>query len=171
MQLVKAVTVQEIEVMLTKHNSNIRLHNYGMPDCCPENELECFKVKFEQNDLGRLYLVGNFANVTAGTCKLSLLDAHAVQNQIAEGRSDRIRSFMSGGDEFQEGIDLLQADGFEPVLVGPNLENGKLLFIDGSHRAIAHFICHGNLNEVRAYACIHPNFKKYSLYRHVAHFQ
>lgn len=135
--------------------------------CCSTNEFLCYKVKVQESDFNKLYLVGNFHNVTSGTCKLKDVDADAVQNQEAEGRSMRLESLMNGGQKFQNGISLLYNNGFEPVLVGNDF-NGKLLFTDGSHRAIAHFIQHGNLNDIEVYVCIHPNIVNYSFYKHVA---
>jgi hypothetical protein len=168
MELITQVSFIEVENVLNKHDSNIRFYNYDMPECCPSNEFLCYKVKLQESDIDRLYLVGNFHNVTSGTCKIKNVDAHAVQSQEAEGRSMRLESLMNGGHKFQNGINLLDNDGFEPVLVGNDLYNGKVLFIDGSHRAIAHFIKHGNLSAIEVYVCIHPNIVNYSFYKHVA---
>jgi hypothetical protein len=170
MKIISEVPVTEVESVLAKHNSNVRFDNYDMPKCCPLDDFKCFKIRLEPGDIDRLYLVGNFAKVTAGTCKIINVDQAAVLKQEAEGRSARLNTLMNGDDHFKKGVNLLEDEGFEPVLVGKALEKGSLLFIDGSHRAIGHFIRLGNLLDIEVYVCIHANIVNYSLYKHVANY-
>lgn len=161
------VSVEVVEAHLKKHKSNILFDNYGMPDCCPKNELQCYHVTLQADDLPKLYLVGNFNKETSGTFRLMDVDRDVVLNRQEENRSLKVTNLMTGGEQFEQGINLLEDAGFEPVLFGKSLTAGGYVFIDGSHRAIAHFFNYGTIDGVSAFICIHPKMVNYCFYKHL----
>ena len=161
------VTIDEVELHLNKHRSNILFDNYELPSICLRSEIKCYRAKIESSDMHKLYLVGNFHQETNGTCRLIEIDKDEVINRKDENRSVRLANLMSGGKDFKEGIDLFEDSDFEPVLFGKDLANGGFVFIDGSHRAIAHFITYGTLVGVSVFICVHSNMVNYRFYKHL----
>lgn len=158
------VPISEVELHLANHHSNIRFNNYGMPNCCPKEEIVCYKVILDENDTNRICLVGNFRNVTNNTGRLSDIDRLAVLVQETENRGKRVNDFLHGRNEGEAGIDLIGNNNFAPVLVGIDLNEGPLVLIDGSHRSIAQCIRNGSMQGVPAYICMHPNMINYGFY-------
>lgn len=161
------VSVDVVESHLKKHRSNILFDNYDLPDCCPKSELKCYHVTLEKDDISRLYLVGNFNKETHGTFRLMDADKEIVLKRKEENRSARVTNLMTGGEQFSQGINLLEDPGFEPVLFGKDLIEGGYVFIDGTHRAIAHFFKNGTVDGMPVFICTHSKIVNYSFYRHL----
>jgi hypothetical protein len=168
MEAIKNIHLDQVRQLLERHNSNMRFNNYHLPDFCPENEFQCYKVTFDDEDIDRMSLVENFKDVSNKTCKLKEINRSAVLAQKEEDRGLRVKRLMDGGDQFERGVNLITDQGFEIVLVGRNLCKGSLLIIDGSHRAIAHYLNYGTLQGVSAFICVHNNIAKWGFYKPIA---
>jgi hypothetical protein len=166
MRQVVESSITEVELHLEKTNSNIFFdyNDYGLKDF-PKNEFKCFKVILEKSDIDRLYLIGNFANITKDSLKVSdLVSKEEVLCDTHENRGERVKKIMEGGAQYNKGLDLLTDKDFELVLVGQNLIDGPLVLMDGSHRIIAHYLNRGDVDRVHAYVCIHSNVKKWGMH-------
>jgi hypothetical protein len=152
MKIIELVSLEALQQHEVKTGSNSVLGGYGMDKHCPLTEFELSRVKLESRDVDRMFLLSDFLPHTDNRSG-RLTDVRAVARSI-EG----VASLISAQ------LDLRLSQHMELVLVSTAAAGAPLTVIDGNHRAIAHYLTHGNMEGVGAFLCVHA---RVNLWRHL----
>jgi len=155
MELIKSITISEIRSFEEKINGNVRIGGYDMEQIAPIEEGKLSQIALSNEDLNRLYLLKEptFKDFTkTGDYKL--------ENIIPEvcREKQRVKYWID------QNIDLSINNDWAPVLISNSFESGKIVIIDGNHRATAHFIQHKSINGAFAYLFEHHNVYNWGMF-------
>ncbi|WP_259016710.1 hypothetical protein [Emticicia fluvialis] len=147
--------IQEHEVSC---NSSITLNNHNLPDFCPINEVKCYRVLLEEDDINRIYLLweAGFNNLTKNN-SFKLADLTVDAQELV-----RVKSFLDNR------IDLRTYANLEVILFGQNLEESSLTATDGNHRLMSQFLSYKSIAEVPAYIYTHEKINNWNFIPPVA---
>ena len=141
MRIVSPASLAEIREQERSTDCNSTIGGYRMDWYCPLDECIYFRVVLDEADGCRLYLLGDFAPCTLGTCRPSDLRSERFTARTAE----RVASFARGL------VDLRVTPCLLPVAVTADAVGGPIVLIDGNHRAIWQHLTHGGLSGVPVY--------------------
>lgn len=141
--LVSLAAVREQEAAVA---SNSTVGGYHMDEHCDPGECLFSKAILEESDADRLYLLGDFARVTRGSCRIRDVQP----TTFASDTVTRVNAFGRGR------VDLRTTPGLLPVAVTADVERDSLVLIDGNHRTIWHWPTYATVAGVSIYVCEHP---------------
>lgn len=142
-ETVDHLTVKEHETSL---NSNVGLDNNYIPDHCPLDEIQCYRVKLEESDINRVFILwdGTFSDMTDNnTFKLADVNMNALKRP-------------STHHFFNKQLDLGVNPELAIVFFAQNL-GSPLVATDGNHRLMAHFLINKNVADIPAFLYTHEN--------------
>lgn len=152
------IIVEQIEYSILRDfensipNINVRVGGYEMDSICPINEGKCYKIKLQESDLNRLFILGDpsFTNLTSNkNYRLSGLIPEVAEQEIKTRTSLDVI------------LDLRESHKLAPVFVSRNLDSGLVVTIDGNHRLMGHFLRNKSIEGVNGFLFVHPNVEKW----------
>ena len=126
-----------------------------MERIAPIKEGKLSQISLSKDDLSRLYLLKEptFKDFTrTGDFKIE----NIIPDVCCE--KQRVKYWID------RNIDLSINDDWAPVIITNSFDSGKIVIIDGNHRATAHFIQHKSIDGVYAYLFEHPNVNNWGMF-------
>lgn len=151
MRIIESVPVSVVQEHEKQVGANVRLGGYHMNLIFPPEEFETSIAVLDDNDLNRLFLLGNFAHLTKGrTCKVKNIVLSSGTSTI-----EKVEGIIS------QGAHLGLASQPEIVMVTVDAQRGPWVITDANHRTISWFLTHASIHGVLAYVCEHSQINEW----------
>jgi|GEM_PF-3280621 len=150
MAIVEEINYVKLNEFENQISGNVKVGGYNMNDISPIKEGRCYKIKFEEKDINRLFLLG----------EVTFKDLTSEKNFKLSGLLDTVINIERVKYWIDAKLDLRISTKWSPVFVSPHID-GPFVTIDGNHRLMAHYNQHKTIERLNGYLFVHPNIQNW----------
>jgi hypothetical protein len=150
MKIINQIEYNQLKQFEVQVGGNVKVGGYNMNNVCPIEEGQCYQIKLQDNDISRLFLLGE-----ATFTKLTPAKNYRLSEIIDDVKNlPRVKYWID------KKLDLRLSPEWSPIFVSKDVK-GPIITIDGNHRLMAHFHQHQAIEGLHGYLFVHPSIPKW----------